>query len=174
MTDYIVPSIGNLAADYNKKEEDSNEKPYLVLKNGDTALRIMPIPEAWGSYFREEGKNPTPFLILWKHFYQNPNKPGEWVVHACASKMKGQPCPSCDLAAELRQRGYNGDRRAAAMAREMEPKHRFLCNVLERREHGGGKVKMWDGSYPYDVFKGKSLYEKVMALITSTGSSSLR
>ncbi|MCP4922587.1 MAG: hypothetical protein GY915_00960, partial [bacterium] len=83
-------------------KESTVEKEIFLSKlaEGETDLRILPPPTAWNEWFAARGQKPTPFIELWKHFFQTPS--GSYVSFPCPKKTAGLPCRACEVADQLR------------------------------------------------------------------------
>jgi len=147
---------------YQSQKETSTESVYWKAQDGTNLLRIVPPPVAWSEWFAEQGKKPDPFFVLWKHFFTNPNDPDSYYIAPCPARMNGGKCPACEEAKRL---GASRDSRDQAMSDEMRPSHRFVVNVVDRSNERGG-VKIYEGSYPFRKFQGKSAYEKIRGLMS--------
>jgi hypothetical protein len=152
---------GAQATDQERSKADSSASIFFSPSSGENVLRILPPPMAWSSWYQEQNKKPDPFFILWKHFYERPDDPGQYISVPCPKKNAGKPCPICDEVAKLKGSQDPLDRE---LADDMEAKHRFLVNVINRDNEDAGAL-IYEGSYPFRRWKGKSAYEKIRALM---------
>lgn len=145
-----------------KEQAEAEASIYLSPRDGETLLRIIPPPLSWMEWFTQQQKKPDPFFVLWKHFYERIDEPGQYVSVPCPAKMANMPCEICVEAARLKssQDPVDND-----LGEDMEAKHRFLMNVIDRDNEMAGPM-IYEGSYPYRRWKGKSAYEKIRSLMT--------
>jgi hypothetical protein len=124
---------------------------------------------AWAQWFKDQGINPTPFFMVWKHFFERPEKPGAWVSTPCPNKMGGGVCPLCQQAARLRATGDSVD---DELGWDMTAKHKALVNVLDREKPGLGPL-VWEISSPMGRWKGRTMYEKIRGLMTGRNAANI-
>ncbi|MBA60073.1 MAG: hypothetical protein CMQ40_13000 [Gammaproteobacteria bacterium] len=159
-SDFLEFDMSAAAEDFEAAKESSSEDLFLKIKPGENVLRILPPPVSWLEWFQQKGQRPEPFFVLWKHFYESSHEPGKYIAAPCPEKMGIGRCPICE---EIRRLRASSDPIDRASADDMQPKHRFLMNVIDRSSPTGPKI--YEGSYPYRKFQGKSAYEKIRKLM---------
>jgi hypothetical protein len=156
---YIDFDIADFDREYTEAKEiaEAEASVFLTLREGDNQLRIIPPPSDWAAWFAENERKPSPFFDFWKHFYLRPGTKNEYVSFPCPSKMAGLPCEACEESARLRASRDAADN---AIGESMQPKHRFLMNVIDR-DHEQAGPKVYEGSYPWSKWNGKSAFERI-------------
>jgi len=157
------------AAEQAKETAAAEASVFFTVSQGENVVRILPPPMAWQQWFADNGAKPEPFFVLWKHFYERPDDPGQYVSVPCPRKMKGEPCPICAEAARLKA---SQDALDQELAKDMEAKHRVLMNVINRDHEAAGPL-IYEVSYPYGKWKGKSQYEKIRGLMVGRARRNL-
>lgn len=140
---------------------EAESKIFFSHPGGERALRIIPPHKSWLQWFTERGKKPSPFFVLWKHFYEDPNNPGNYISAPCPRKMNAGACQICD---QVRRLKVSDDPVDQELADDMDARHVAICNVIDRDDPQAG-ILVWEMSYPYRKWKGKSMYEKVRAVM---------
>ncbi len=142
-------------------KESTVEKEIFLSKlaEGETDLRILPPPTAWSEWFEARGQKPTPFIELWKHFFQTPS--GAYVSFPCPKKTAGLPCRACEVADQLRSSGSEEDREKGW---SIKVKRKMLIPVINRdRPEDGPRV--WEVSAPGGKPRGKTMFEKITGVM---------
>lgn len=157
------------AASEAKETAAAEASVFFTVDGGENVIRIIPPAMAWQQWFADNGKKPDPFFVLWKHFYERPDDPGKYVSVPCPRKMKGEPCPICAQVAHLKA---SKDALDQEIADDMEAKHKAIVNVVDRDNEKVGPL-IWELSYPYGKWKGKSMYEKVRSIMVGRARRNL-
>jgi len=114
----------------------------------DSKKRIRILPNPTGG---------SPFRVVWKHAYTDPAT-GQFVAFACPRAHGGAHCPACTESASLKRSPHKDDQ---DQSWQMAAKKRVLVTVLDRED---GLVKVWEFGAPMGAPKGKTMYEKLLAL----------
>lgn len=152
------------------KQAEDEAKIFWKPRDGENVIRIVPPPMDWQAWYAEHGLKPTPFFLVWKHFFERPEKPGAWVSTPCPHKMGGlSTCPLCHEAARLRATGDEVD---DELGWDMTAKHKALVNVIDRDDEESGPL-VWEISAPIGRWKGRTMYEKIRALMTGRNAANI-
>ena len=153
-----------------QQASEDEAKVFFKPKQGESVVRIVPPAMAWRAWFDEKGIKPSPFFMVWKHFFERPQKPGAWVSTPCPARMgTGAVCPLCSQAARLRA---SGDPIDDDLGWDMTAKHKVLVNVIDRERPDVGPL-VWELSAPMGRWKGRTLYEKLRALMTGRNAANI-
>lgn len=119
-----------------EQRQERNVLPYIKLKEGRNALRIMP----------PQGDSDSPFLRVWQHYINGDD--GKLVVFECPWRGKPlkerTPCPACEAATRMDQSSNPLDREKA---RKLFPTMRVYANAIDRSDAmAGPKVLTIPGS----------------------------
>ena len=166
--DYDLATAAEIV-DEEKRKAAAADVQWLKIQPGEAVVRILPPKAAWLEWYQERGVKPDPFFPYWKHFYERPDEPGVWVSVVCPRRMEGKECPVCKVVAQLRASGSDVDK---DLAYTMDARHRCLVNVIDRDDESAGP-KVWDMSYPYSKWTGRSMYEKVRALMVGRAARNI-
>lgn len=154
--------------EHEQAREEAKEKAATESSNrfktqsGENVLRLLPTPTAWVPWFKAQGIAPNPFLIGWFHFWERHDKPGHYIAFPCPQEMASKPCLACEEARKLNASQHDLERK---MAEDMQPKHKAICNVIDRDNEDRGPLIL-EVSYPYRKHKGKTQWEKINAIMT--------
>lgn len=166
--DYDISTAAEIVEEEKRKAAESDVS-FVKFRPGENVFRILPPKAAWLDYYNERGMKPDPFFPYWKHFYERPDEPGTWVSFVCPRRMEGRECPVCKIVAQLRATGDTLDNDTAF---QMDAKHRCYVNVIDRDDEAAGP-KVMDISYPYSKWTGRSMYEKIRALMVGRAARNI-
>jgi hypothetical protein len=154
---------------------ENESQTFFKAKDGENILRVIPPPMSWLEWFKLRGKKPSPFFLFFKHFYDQASVgAGEgWVSLACPHRNAKEgalfhgdewadyPCPHCIESKRLRDTGDSLD---DDLGFEISARHKCLVNVIDRNNEAAGPL-VWEVSAPTGRWKGKTMYERVRALM---------
>lgn len=129
------------AAEEEQKQLDEEGGPFMKIKVGRNVIRIPP----------PIGDMRSPFVVAHQHFINIPGAESA-VSFVCPRLAKVGPCPACAKAEELVRSGNPQD---AEYGRQLQPRRRVFCNVLNRKEPDKGMQIL--------AF-GKMIHEQLVAL----------
>lgn len=171
LANYLDFDLGAQEQALAKQSEDAEKGTNIFWKHpgGERALRILPPPAEWAAWFQDQQIKPTPFILFYKHFFERPDDPGSWVSTPCPMKEANEPCPICREAARLRS---TGDKLDDDLGWDMSAKHKCLVNVIDRDDPEAGPL-VWEISAPSGKWKGRTMYEKLQALMVGRAARNL-
>ena len=142
------------------KEATASKEIFMnKLTEGETDLRILPPPMALNQWFADQGLKPTPFVELWKHFFQTPS--GEYMSFPCPHKTAGLPCAACELSDRLRS---SQNEEVSKAGWSMRSQRKILITVINRDRPEDGP-RLWEVSAPAGKALGKTMFEKIMGVM---------
>lgn len=155
-------------ADKDADQENTPPSTYGDLKDGENALRVLPLSPATLRYCREKGLKTSPFRHWYKHLYEIEVERGKtaWVAYACPhlTDSLGKGCEDCDEARELKASEYKRDRDRGY---KLGAKHRVSFVAVDRDDPRVPKV--YEISAPSGQRrKGNTVWEKIMANLKMT------
>jgi len=127
------------AADQEQKQLNADSGEMLKLNPGKNVLRVLPPAEGQQS----------PFATTYQHFVKN--EAGMVSVN-CPRMMLKKPCPLCNFANTMRNRGSASDRDTGF---QYLPKRRIYASVIDRRSPEAG---------PKVFAFGKMIHEALLSL----------
>lgn len=168
---YIDYDLDTAAAEMKEQQSQAEDEAQIFFKarQGENVLRVVPPAMVWQDWFKEQGVRPSPFFMVWKHFFERPDKPGAWISTPCPHKMAVGVCPLCHQAAKLRATGDPVD---DEQGWDMTAKHKVLMNVIDRDNPDLGPL-IWEISAPMGRWKGRTMYEKLRALMTGRNAANI-
>lgn len=152
-----------------RETADDEAQVFYKPHDGENVVRILPPPMAWAPWFQARETTPTPFFLFWKHFFERPNEAGKWVSTPCPHKEAAQACPLCHQAADLRA---TGDKLDDELGWDMSAKHKCLVNVIDLDDPSKGPL-VWEISAPSGRWKGRTMYEKLRAVMAGRAARNL-
>jgi hypothetical protein len=159
---YIEFDINEVEKNLEQEKIDSDTSLFFSAPMGESQVRVIPPLAAWAPKFAAIDKKPDPFFVFWKHFFARPDDPQSYVSVPCPKKNVGQRCAICD---EVDRLAETGDVTDYELSQDMQAKRRFLVNVIDRDREALGPM-IYEASYPWRKWNGKSVYEKIQALMT--------
>jgi hypothetical protein len=108
------------------------------------------------------GEGNSPFIEVWFH---NVQINGEWKKLYCPEKNSGDPCPFCEVSAELSK---STSKEETDLAKMYRPKKFYIVKGIERGKESEG-VKFW--RFPHN-YKGAGIFDKMIAVFSEKGDIS--